>query len=122
MSADALELDCEKSVLEAAQIAGWRRHGERAARTKKGWVTPVKGEPGWPDLVLVKGPMMVAAELKRPGNKPTPDQVAWLEAFDRLPGCIALVLWVPVQMDEFNNRLFARRFWWAPLAQTLEKP
>lgn len=124
----AKELECEATILEAAQIAGWRRHGERPAMSKKGHKTPIKGEAGWPDLILVKGAQMVCVELKRWPRTPDPAQIAWLEKLDKIPGVVALVLWVPEQMDEFNAQLFTagapamRRFVWVPLARTLERP
>lgn len=119
----AKELACEASILEAAQIAGWRRHGERAAMGKtKGYRTPIKGEPGWPDLVLARRGQIVAAELKRDPNEPTDAQIAWLNVLDNPPHVVALVLWVPEQMDEFNTRLFNRPFSWVPLERTLGRP
>lgn len=118
----AHELLCERTILEAAQIAGWRRHGERPARDKKGYKTPIKGEAGWPDLILAKGAVLIAAELKRWPREPDPEQVLWLERFEAVPGCRALVLWVPDEMDEFNAQLFARRFVWRQLVETLAYP
>lgn len=108
MSVRAHELDCERSILEAAELAGWRRHGERPAQSKKGWRTPIKGEPGWPDLVLVKGRWMLAVELKRKPNAPDDDQLAWLAALGNVPGILPLLVWVPEEMDDFNTALFGR--------------
>lgn len=36
--------------------------------------------PGFPDLVLVRGPRLLAVELKRETGTVSPDQLAWLEA------------------------------------------
>lgn len=115
------ELDYEQTILDMAKIAGWRRHGERPALSKKGYRTPIKGEAGWPDLILAKGRQMIAAELKviRPDNKPTLDQIAWLERLDAIPGVTALVLWLPDEMDRFNAALFAQPFTWQPYGFTL---
>lgn len=121
MSAVAHELEYEATILSAAQTAGWRRHGERPAQSKKGWRTPIKGEAGWPDLFLVRGPEAVAAELKviRPGNVPTTDQIAWIEKLAAVPGITALVLWLPRELDLFNTALFGRPFVWRDWKMTL---
>ena len=42
-----------------------------------------RSEPGFPDLILVRGRIVVALELKMPGCKPTPKQQAWLTALER---------------------------------------
>lgn len=106
--ARAKELECERTILDAAKIAGWRRHGERPAMSKKGYRTPIKGEAGWPDLVLVKAGWMLAVELKRRPNKPDPEQIEWLRALDKVPGIIAMLVWVPEDMDQFNAALFCQ--------------
>lgn len=118
----ALELECEATILEAARLAGWFRHGERAAVSRKKWSTPIKGDAGWPDLVLARAGQVVAAELKRHPNTVSDEQRAWLVRLDNRPWVTALVLWVPEQMDEFNTELFRRDFDWPQLWQTLERP
>lgn len=102
----AHELACEQTILEAAKLAGWRRHGERPAMSKKGYRTPIKGEPGWPDLILVKNGWMIAAELKRHPNAPDAEQIEWLRVLSHVPGVLALLVWVPEDMDAFNAALF----------------
>jgi len=121
VTAVAHELDYEATILTTAKMAGWRRHGERAAQSKKGWRTPIKGEAGWPDLFLVRGPEAIAAELKviRAGNLPTSDQIEWLECLAAVPGITALVLWLPRELDLFNTALFKRPFVWRDWKMTL---
>jgi hypothetical protein len=77
------ESEFQKMVLDLAKLLGWRRAHFRPARTGSGgWVTPVQGDGvGFPDLVLVRPPRMIVAELKAGKNKPNPEQVAWLNAF-----------------------------------------
>lgn len=116
----ARELECEGTILQAAEMAGWRRHGERAAVSRKKWSTPIKGDAGWPDLVLANGTQVIAAELKRYPNEPTDDQLTWLRMLDNRPHVVALVLWVPEQMDTFNTQLFTRHtFEWPALFETV---
>jgi hypothetical protein len=49
---------------------------------------------GFPDLILVKGPRLLAVELKRELLKPGEEQILWLDAFARVPGVEAYV-WIP---------------------------
>lgn len=102
----AVELECERTILDAAAISGWRRHGERVAMSRKGWRTPVKGEVGWPDLVLARPGVLIVAELKRKPNEPDPEQLEWLRLLDTVPGCWGLLVWVPEDQDDFCHALF----------------
>ena len=88
------EASFTRMVLDLAKLHGWRRAHFRAAMTKKGWRTPVQGDgSGFPDLILVKGCWLIAAELKVGNNEPRPEQTAWLEAF-ALTGAFTYV-WYP---------------------------
>lgn len=98
----ASELQCEAALLDAAKRGGWRRHGERTVKTSKGdHMTPIKGEPGWPDLFLVhpKSGEMLIVELKRAPNDLDPEQVLWIEAFASA-NIEVQVWWVPEQLAE----------------------
>lgn len=76
------EKELQAAILELAALLRWRVAHFRPARTAKGWRTPVSADgEGWPDLVMVRGGRMVAAELKRDRGQLTAPQVAWLEAF-----------------------------------------
>ena len=49
-------------------------------------MTQVQGDKGFPDILAIRPPRILVAELKvgKPGTlkgDPTPDQVAWLDAF-----------------------------------------
>jgi hypothetical protein len=76
------EADLTAAVLELLDALGWRACHHRPARTSSGWRTPVQGPTatGWPDVVAVRGERIIAVELKVRCNRPTPAQVAWLEA------------------------------------------
>jgi hypothetical protein len=73
-------------VISYAHLRGWRVAHFRPAMTAHGWRTPVQADgKGWPDLVLVRPPRMVASELKRDvkteaarARQLTPDQARWL--------------------------------------------
>lgn len=75
------EADFQRRVMDAARVAGYRVAHFRPALTQRGrWVTPMSGDTGFPDLVLAKGGVVLCAELKRDGGKPTPEQLLWLDA------------------------------------------
>ena len=70
----------QAAIVELAYVLGWTVAHFRAARTSRGWRTPVAADgAGWPDLVLVRGSRLLAAELKAARGKVSVDQQAWLE-------------------------------------------
>lgn len=101
------EVECQRTIIEAAKTFGWRVHAERAANSAKGWRTPIQGHAGWPDLILIRPPQLWAVELKRAPNRVEPEQQEWLDALQAC-GVETFVVWVPEQLDEFCKAL-ARR-------------
>jgi hypothetical protein len=86
-------------VVEVARLAGWRVAHFRPARTAKGWCTPVTADgAGWPDLVLVRPPRIIFAELKSESGKVRPEQTEWLSVLRLLPGA-ETHLWRPADWD-----------------------
>jgi hypothetical protein len=74
------EADLLRGVLDMAGVLGWRSAHFRPGRTAHGWRTAVSGDgKGFPDLFLVRGRRLVAAELKAKAGRLTPDQALWLE-------------------------------------------
>jgi hypothetical protein len=71
-----------------ARVAGWLVYHTFNSR---------KSEAGFPDLVLVKPPRLVIAELKRAGEQPTIEQEAWLAALALVPG-VECYLWRPADL------------------------
>jgi len=78
--AELSEEDLQTRILQAATLYGWRAAHFRPARTAKGWRTPMSGDPGFPDLVLARGGVLIVPELKSRRGRTTPDQDLWLEA------------------------------------------
>ncbi len=99
-----LERDCETTIIAAAQILGYRVHATRPARTQKGWRTPIRGDAGFPDLVIAGHGCVFFVELKRRGNKPTDDQLAWIATL-RAAVMHARVWWVPEEQQELIDML-----------------
>jgi hypothetical protein len=86
-------------VIDVARLAGWRVAHFRAARTAQGWRTPVTADgAGWPDLVLVRPPRLIFAELKSESGKLRPRQTEWLDVLRLLPQA-ETYLWRPSDWD-----------------------
>lgn len=99
------ELQCERTIIEAARLGGWLVHGERSAQRQSGrWSTPIKGHVGFPDLVLVRGRRLLCLELKRRPRKPDPAQLAWLDALT-LAGADARIVYVPDDLNAICTEL-----------------
>jgi hypothetical protein len=79
------EAEFQAHVVEVARMLHWRVAHFRPAMTRHGWRTPVQGDKGFPDLVLVRGPgwgrtapRVIFAELKSETGRVTPEQHDWL--------------------------------------------
>ena len=72
----------QSNVVDAARKLGWMVHHSRTARIlrKDGtafYATPLQGDPGFPDLVLVKGKRILWRELKTEQGTLTDEQHEW---------------------------------------------
>jgi hypothetical protein len=76
------EAQWQQRVADLADVRGWLWMHLRPARTTQGWRTPISGPlgAGWPDLLLCRGPRLVALELKSARGRVTPQQEAVLAA------------------------------------------
>lgn len=106
----------QKTVIEHATFRRWRiffipdwvwklifaaiRKGEK--RRKEYW-----SKPGFPDLVMVRPPRLIFAELKREGEKPREDQWDWLNDLSAVPG-IEVYFWTPSCWDDIEGILDER--------------
>jgi hypothetical protein len=105
------EASFQSVVVETARLAGWRVAHFRAAKTSKGWRTPVTADgAGWPDLVLVRPPRLIFAELKSERGEVRPNQTEWLDVLRLLPAA-ETYLWRPSNWDELVEILTGTAPW-----------
>jgi hypothetical protein len=97
------ENDWLRKVIDTAKLFGWRYAHFRPALTKHGWVTHMDGGKGFPDLVLLRAPRLILAELKvhpatRKEGRPSEEQQGWLDGFGAVPSVESYV-WRPAEWD-----------------------
>jgi len=80
--ANISEAEFLAQIIELARLLGWFAHHVRPARSNKGWSTPVQGDVGFLDLVLVSGVRgrVIFAEAKSEKGRLTYEQKAWIAA------------------------------------------
>ena len=74
----------QAEVIKYAKERGWLVYHTHDSR---------RSEPGFPDLVMVRGSVLIFAELKYGTGKPTPEQKAWLKALKLVPGLLVFTWW-----------------------------
>lgn len=88
------EREFQAAVVKAARLAGW---------TAFHWWSSRHSPAGYPDLVLLRPPEMIHAELKVGKNRPTAVQQ---ETHDLLRQCgQEVVVWYPCDLDAIIERL-----------------
>ena len=88
------EKDWQATVVEYARMQGWQVHYT---------TQPQRSPSGWPDLVLIRPPELVIAELKTEFRHPTPEQQ---RTIDMLLACgIETHVWRPSQWPAVERRL-----------------
>lgn len=92
------ETQLQTCVMDLARLHGLRIHHCRPARTANGWATPISGNKGFPDLVIVGPAGVLFRELKAANGKLSPEQTTWLDMLD-LAGADAGV-WRPVDWPD----------------------
>jgi len=84
----------QAQIVELAGYYGWLAYHTFDSR---------RSEPGWPDLVLVRPPELLAVELKTDSGRLTVAQRRWLEA---LAACgIETHTWRPREFETVHGRL-----------------
>ena len=92
MSPQSPENDYQDRIIGWARYNGWKvAHFRRAQRGGK-WMTPVAADgKGFPDLVLVREPRLIFAEVKA-GTSVSIEQRQWLDHLEGVPG-IEVYVW-----------------------------
>ena len=98
------EQDFLNNVVDLAHLRGWKVHHSRPAWTGVGWRTALQGDPGCPDLLLVRKPRVILSELKSEKGKISDVQTSWVEELKGCPG-IELYLWRPDDWNEIVKML-----------------
>ena len=75
----------QRQVAELAELTGWRVYHTYDSR---------RSSPGFPDLVLVRAPRVIFAELKRERGRVTAAQREWADELGQCPG-VEYYLWRP---------------------------
>ncbi len=80
----------QRQVLRAAAALRWRAYHS--------W-SSIHCVAGFPDLVLVRPPDVIFAELKTNAGTVTAAQEAWIDSLSRCPG-VSAVVWRPRDWDQ----------------------
>lgn len=76
------EKDWQQTILDAARYLGWTVIHHYDSR---------RSTPGFPDIIAIKPPRMLAIECKTERGKVTPAQQQWLDVLAGVPGVTAMV-------------------------------
>lgn len=85
LDVDVTEKELQANVLELAGHFGWLAYHTHDSR---------RSNPGFPDLVLVRGTRLIFAELKREGGRVTGPQDEWLGALSFVQN-VSVYVWRP---------------------------
>lgn len=83
------EADFQAALTKVAKQLGWLAYHTRFS---------IDSEPGFPDLLMVRGERLIAAELKGPRGTVSPEQLVWLDKLGQVPG-VEAYLWRPNDWD-----------------------
>lgn len=96
------ERELQDAVLELAALTGWMAHHDRPAQRADGsWTTAIQGDVGFPDLVLLRAPRLIFAELKAERGSLTLGQTQWLGALELVRSPTTEVhVWRPIHWTD----------------------
>lgn len=117
----------QRQVIQLAGFYSWRVYHTHDSR---------RSQAGFPDLVLVRGPELIFAELKTDTGRVRPEQQEWIRALQAVsaavtlevdaanaaqaaprarPPAVDVYLWRPADFDELHARLARGRHRVEPL-------
>jgi len=96
------ESDWQRQIVDFAGLRGWKHIHYRPAMTNRGWRTALSGDPGAPDLLMVRD-RLILVECKSERGRLSPTQVAWQEAL-KAAGAESYV-WKPSDWPEVERLL-----------------
>jgi hypothetical protein len=85
------EKELQQSVLDLARSKGYRCYHTFDSR---------RSEPGFPDIIAIRGERLVAIELKSETGKLTDAQTDWLRAFNEVWQVDAIVIRPAPTLDQ----------------------
>ncbi len=112
------EKELQASVIEEMRQLGWRLifHARPAWVGSPGsrrLITNTLPEgAGFPDLLCLRGGVVLALELKQEQKHPKPEQEAWLRGWASLPCCVAA--WIRPRDRELVSDLLRRPWAYMP--------
>lgn len=89
------EKEFMQTVRELAEWKGWKYYHT--------W-NSIRSPAGFPDLVLVKPPRVIFAELKINRRRISPHQQEWLDSLKACPA-VETYLWTPEDFEEIQKVL-----------------
>ena len=96
-------------VMAYAHMRGWRVWHDQATNARRRCVDcgsyrrGPRNAAGLPDLILVRRPRLVVAELKAEGEKPTTAQRGWLDEYEACG--IETFVWYPSDFETIKGLL-----------------
>jgi len=102
------EANFQLKIIQLSRLGGWELvHAERKVQVgdSSRWITPIQGDPGFPDLVLVhrERRKVLFVEIKKKGGQLPPEEYEWGLAL--LEAGQDYRLWSPSDWDEIVNTL-----------------
>lgn len=99
------ERDFLAAIIKEASLQGWLVAHHRPARTEDGhWVTAIQGDTGFFDLVLIRSPRVIFAEVKAQKGRLRYEQHEWIAEAEACPG-VETFCWRPSQWLEIEEAL-----------------
>lgn len=108
---EASEASFQRSVMELAQIGGWKlaHHHDSRRQIRPGVHVGDKSAAGFPDLVLCRGDRVIFAELKTQKGRLSAAQIEWLDALrvveSNAAGRVTVRVWRPADWPEIERLL-----------------